>query len=58
MISTTSYIEQFATEFLTIKHVFPGGNIPSLPRTLELLNRNGLHVVDVEELSWHYQRKQ
>jgi cyclopropane-fatty-acyl-phospholipid synthase len=28
MISTTSYIEQFATEFLTIKHVFPGGSVP------------------------------
>jgi cyclopropane-fatty-acyl-phospholipid synthase len=56
MISTTSYIEQFATEFLTIKYVFPGGSVPSLPRTLELLDRYGLHVVEVEELSWHYQR--
>jgi mycolic acid cyclopropane synthetase len=55
MISTTSYIEQFATEFLTIKYVFPGGSVPSLPRTLELLDHYGLHVVDVEELSWHYQ---
>ena len=56
MISTTSYIEQFATEYLTIKYVFPGGSVPSLPRTLELLGRYGLHVVEVEELSWHYQR--
>ncbi len=56
MISTTSYIEQFATEFLTIKYVFPGGSVPSLPRMLELLDHYGLHVVDVEELSWHYQR--
>ncbi len=56
MISTTGYIERFATEFLTIKYVFPGGSVPSLPRTLELLNEYGLHVVDVEELSWHYQR--
>lgn len=55
VISTTSYIERFATEFLTIKYVFPGGSVPSLPRTLELLDRHGLHVVDVEELSWHYQ---
>jgi cyclopropane-fatty-acyl-phospholipid synthase len=56
MISTTSYIKEFATEFLTIKHVFPGGSVPSLPRTLELLDKYGLHVVDVEDLSWHYQR--
>ena len=48
MISTTTYIEQFATEFLTIKYVFPGGSVPSLPRTLELLDHYGLHVVDVE----------
>ena len=56
MISTTGYMQRVATEFLTIKYVFPGGSVPSLPRTLELLGRHGLHVVDVEELSWHYQR--
>lgn len=56
MISTTGYIARFATELLTIKYVFPGGSVPSLPRTLELLDAHGLHVVDVEELSWHYQR--
>jgi cyclopropane-fatty-acyl-phospholipid synthase len=56
IISTTSYIEQFATEFLTIKYVFPGGSVPSLLRTLELLDHYGLHVVDIEDLSWHYQR--
>lgn len=56
VISTTDYIEQSTTEFLTIKYIFPGGSVPSLARTLELLDRNGLHVVDIEELSWHYQR--
>lgn len=56
VISTTGYIAQFSTELLTIKYVFPGGSVPSLPRTLELLDQHGLHVVDVEELSWHYQR--
>lgn len=56
VISTTSYIKEFATEFLTIKHIFPGGSVPSLPRTLELLDTYGLHVVDIEELGWHYQR--
>jgi cyclopropane-fatty-acyl-phospholipid synthase len=56
MISTTDYMAPFATELLTIKYVFPGGSVPTLPRALELLDANGLHVVDVEELSWHYQR--
>ena len=56
MISTTGYIAASTTEFLTIKYVFPGGSVPSLPRTLELLDRHGLHVVDIEELGWHYQR--
>jgi cyclopropane-fatty-acyl-phospholipid synthase len=56
LISTTSYNGMFATEFLTIKYIFPGGAVPSLPRMLELLDRFGLNVVDVEELSWHYQR--
>ncbi len=56
VISTCSYIQQFATEFLTIKYVFPGGSVPSLLRTLELMEKNGLYVVDIEELGWHYQR--
>jgi cyclopropane-fatty-acyl-phospholipid synthase len=56
LISTTGYIARFSTELLTIKHVFPGGSVPSLPRTLELLDAHGLHIIDVEELGWHYQR--
>jgi cyclopropane-fatty-acyl-phospholipid synthase len=56
LISTTSYIAQFPTEYLTIKYVFPGGSVPSLPRLLTLLDEAGLHVVLVEELGWHYQR--
>lgn len=56
MISTTGFIAEFPTEFLTIKHVFPGGSLPSLPLTLELLDERGLHVVDVEELGSHYMR--
>lgn len=56
MISTTGYMTPFPTELLTIKYVFPGGSVPSLPRTLELLDEHGLHVVEVEELGEHYQR--
>ena len=56
MISTTSYMHQVATEYLTIKYIFPGGSVPSLPRALELLDRHGLHVIEVEELGAHYRR--
>lgn len=56
MISTTGFIAKFPTEFLTIKHVFPGGSLPSLPRTLQLLDEYGLHIVDVEEMGSHYMR--
>lgn len=56
MISTTGYMEPSTTELLTIRHVFPGGSVPDLPRTLALLGAHGLHVVDVEELGSHYQR--
>jgi len=45
-----------ATEYLTIKYIFPGGSVPSLPRALELLDRHGLHVIEVEELGAHYRR--
>jgi cyclopropane-fatty-acyl-phospholipid synthase len=56
MISTTGFIARFPTEYLTIKHVFPGGSLPSLPRTLQLLEEHGLHVVDIEEMGSHYMR--
>jgi cyclopropane-fatty-acyl-phospholipid synthase len=56
VISTTTYMEEVPTEYLTIKYVFPGGNVPSLPSTLALMDRFGLHVVDIEDLSAHYQR--
>lgn len=56
LISTTTYMENVPTEYLTIKYIFPGGQVPSLPLTLSLMDRFGLHMVDVEDLSAHYQR--
>lgn len=56
LISTTAYMKDVPTEYLTIKYIFPGGSVPSLPRTLEWLEASGLHVVAVEELGAHYQR--
>jgi cyclopropane-fatty-acyl-phospholipid synthase len=56
MISTTAYLHKSSTEYLTIKHVFPGGKLPDLPQILELLDEYDLDVVDVENLSFHYRR--
>jgi len=56
VLSAATYMQKYSTEYLTIKYIFPGGNIPSLPHTLELMDRYGLHVVDVEDLTDHYQR--
>jgi cyclopropane-fatty-acyl-phospholipid synthase len=56
LISTTAYMRDYPTEYLTIRHIFPGGLVPSLPRLLDLLDSNGLRVVLVEELGAHYQR--
>jgi cyclopropane-fatty-acyl-phospholipid synthase len=56
VLSTVTYMEHLPTEYLTIKYVFPGGHVPSLPLTLALMDECGLHVIDVEDLSAHYQR--
>jgi cyclopropane-fatty-acyl-phospholipid synthase len=56
LISTTAYMRDYPTEYLTIRHVFPGGSVPSLPRLLDLLDRHGLRMVEIEELGRHYQR--
>jgi cyclopropane-fatty-acyl-phospholipid synthase len=44
------------TNYCTIKHVFPGGHIPSLAETLLLMEKYGLDVRAVENLSYHYRR--
>ncbi len=42
-------------EFIN-RHVFPGGELPHLPRVLEEIARCGLEAVDVEDLRPHYAR--
>lgn len=56
LVSTTAYMQDVPTEFLTIKYIFPGGRVPSLPQTLQWLEAEGLRVIAVEELGAHYQR--
>lgn len=42
-------------EFIN-KHVFPGGELSNLSRTLQEVARSGLEAVDVEDLRPHYAR--
>jgi cyclopropane-fatty-acyl-phospholipid synthase len=42
------------TEFYIREHVFPGGWIPSLAETIIEMERNGLEIVDIENLRRHY----
>ncbi|MGZ5033341.1 MAG: class I SAM-dependent methyltransferase [Usitatibacter sp.] len=56
LISATFNMRQRPTNYCTIKHIFPGGYIPSLAQTLMLMEKHGLDVRAVENLSYHYHR--
>jgi cyclopropane-fatty-acyl-phospholipid synthase len=55
-VSTTSWMVRQMTGLLTLKYIFPGGHVPSLPDTLTAFERAGLMLVGVENLWPHYQR--
>lgn len=56
LISATFNMKKRPTNYCTIKHIFPGGYIPSLAETLILMEEYGLDVRAVENLSYHYHR--
>jgi cyclopropane-fatty-acyl-phospholipid synthase len=56
LISTTAKMREEMTDYLTLKYVFPGGRVPSLPRTLAIMRECGLTVLDIENLWPHYAR--
>lgn len=56
VLSTTTKMLREMTEYLTLKYIFPGGHLPSLPLTLEMMGRFGLTVLDCENLWPHYRR--
>ena len=56
VVSTTSFMVRQMTNLLTLKYIFPGGHLPSLPDTLAAFDRSGLMLVEVENLWPHYQR--
>jgi cyclopropane-fatty-acyl-phospholipid synthase len=56
LISATFNMRKRPTNYCTIKHIFPGGYIPSLAETLALMEKYGLDVRTVENVSYHYHR--
>lgn len=56
LISATFNMKKRPTNYATIKHIFPGGYIPSLAETLVLMEKYGLDVKAVENRSYHYHR--
>ena len=56
VVSTTSWMVRQMTGLLTLKYIFPGGHVPSLPDTLAAFERAGLMLIEVESLWPHYQR--
>src|SRR5579864_4981535 len=56
VVSTTTLMKREMTNLLTLKYIFPGGHVPSLPETLTAFDRAGLMLVEVENLWPHYQR--
>jgi cyclopropane-fatty-acyl-phospholipid synthase len=56
VVSTTSWMVRQMTGLLTLKYIFPGGHVPSLPDTLAAFHRAGLMLIEVESLWPHYQR--
>lgn len=48
------HVEPMETELYIREHIFPGGWIPSLSQTLDLMSRNGLEIQDIENLRRHY----
>ncbi|MDQ0392663.1 SAM-dependent methyltransferase [Labrys monachus] len=56
VVSTTSWMVRQMTGLLTLKYIFPGGHVPSLPDTLRAFDQAGLMLLDVENLWPHYQR--
>jgi cyclopropane-fatty-acyl-phospholipid synthase len=56
VVSTTTFMERQMTNLLTLKYIFPGGHVPSLPEMLAAFAHAGLTLVGIDNLWPHYQR--
>jgi cyclopropane-fatty-acyl-phospholipid synthase len=56
VISTTNLMHREYTNGIILERIFPGGHIPSLPLTVQMLDEAGLMLIEIESLWPHYQR--
>jgi cyclopropane-fatty-acyl-phospholipid synthase len=56
LISATFNMQARPTNYCTIRHIFPGGYIPSLAETLLLMEKHGLNLISIDNQSCHYHR--
>ncbi|MDH3712500.1 MAG: cyclopropane-fatty-acyl-phospholipid synthase family protein [Gammaproteobacteria bacterium] len=54
MLHFIGHVGERDTEFYIRKHIFPGGWIPGLARTITEMERCGLEILDIENLRRHY----
>ena len=56
VVSTSSYMDYHMTGYLTLRYIWPGGHIPSVPMEILVMRREGLRLVELENLWTHYKR--
>lgn len=56
VVSCTSFMSYGMTSYLTLKYIWPGGHIPSLPLEIKNLTEAGLTLMEWENLWPHYHR--
>ncbi|PIW97121.1 hypothetical protein COZ82_01315 [Candidatus Kaiserbacteria bacterium CG_4_8_14_3_um_filter_38_9] len=54
LLSVMTYSSERYTDFMTTKYIFPGGNIPSIGKVIDMLEARGLYVLDLENARHHY----
>ena len=54
IIHFIGHVADRETDFFIRKYIFPGGWIPSLSKALDAMEKEGLEVLDVENLRRHY----
>ena len=55
-ISCLGFAKQVTNGLFINTYIFPGTNVPSLSEMLLWMEKNNLHVVDIENLWYHYAR--
>lgn len=56
LLHTISKEVESSTDEWTVKYIFPGGYVPSLPEIVREMGRAGLSILDVENMRLHYGR--